>query len=122
MEDSATVEQLIAELKRYVDLRMQHLKIIGTEKLSYILAALIFIVLAAIFGIMAICYFSLSLVYLLRIYVGIIGAYAIMGAVALVVVLLLYMLRKQWLLNPIVRLLARNMIDNEQNQDNIEEL
>lgn len=117
MEDPAKVEGLIVELKRYVDLRLQHIKILTTQKLSYIIGAAIFLVIAAIFGIMAICYFSLSLVYLLRIYVGTVGAYAIMGAVALIIILLVYLLRKQWLLNPIVRILARNILDDDPEQE-----
>lgn len=117
MEELSSVETLIIELKRYIDLRIRHIKILGTEKLSYIIAAVIFITISAIFGIIAICYFSLSLVHLLRIYVGTIGAYAIMGAAALIIVVLVYVWRKQWLLNPIARILARCILDdNDQSE------
>ena len=113
MEEQSSTEALITELKHYIDLRLQHLKILGTEKLVYIIAAVAFIAIALIFGIMAICYFSLSLVHLLRIYVGTIGAYSIMGAAALIIVVLTYVWRKQWLLNPITRVLARGILDDD---------
>lgn len=111
MEELSSAEALIVELKRYIDLRLRHIKFLGTEKLSYLIAAVAFMIIATIFGIIAICYFSLSLVHLLRIYVGTAGAYAIMGAVAILIVALLYLKRKQWLLNPITRILARSILD-----------
>lgn len=117
MDEQSSVEKLIIELKRYVDLRILHIKFLGTEKLSYFIATAIFMTIAAIFGIIAICYFSLSLVHLLRIYVGTIGAYAIMGAVALLIIVLIYVWRKQLLLNPITRILTRSMLNDDNQSD-----
>lgn len=111
MNEQSSIDILLAETKRYLDLRMRQLKFLSVEKLSYVLAAVTLIAIVAIFGIVSACYFSLSFVHLLRIYVGTTGAYAIMGAVALLIIVLFYLQRKRWLLNPITRILARAMLD-----------
>ncbi len=113
MEKQYTTQELLAELRHYVDLRLQHLRYFSTEKLSYLLAAAIFIVIALILGTVVVCNFSHSLLLLLQIYVGTTAAYAIVGAVALLIILLIYWQRRRWILNPITRTLARALIDNE---------
>ena len=118
MEKPSTTEILLAELRHYIDLRLQHIKYLGTEKLSYIVAALIFIITMIIFGSIVVCYFSQSLLHLLQIYVGTPAAYAIVGAAALLTIAIIYWQRKRWILNPITLTLYRIFIDNDNKNAN----
>ncbi len=113
MDKQNTTQELLTEARHYIDLRLRHLRYFSTEKLSYLIAAATFIVIALILGIVVICNFSHSLLLLLQNYVGTIVAHVIVGAVALLMIFLIYWQRKRWILNPLTRTLARALIDNE---------
>ncbi len=118
MSQEPSINSTIEILKRYLNLRIEHAKLLGTEKLSIILSASVLLLLAILLGAIAIGYFSLALIHLLEIYVGIIAAYAILGGVMLLLLLLLYLLRRRWILDPITRFLARVLLnDNDDNNE-----
>ena len=114
MEHRVSVENLYNELRRYVELRLQRLKIVAVEKCVYLLAVVAFAMIAALFVVIAICYFSFSFVHLLQIYVGAIAAYALVAIILLCMVLLLYWQRRRWILDPIARMMIRILIDDEE--------
>ena len=114
MEHRVSVEDLFKELRRYLDLRLQRLKIIVVEKSVYLLAIAVFVCIAALFIAIAICYLSYSFVHLLQIYVGAIAAHAIVAVLLLLVVVLLYRQRRCWILDPMARIMTRILIDDEE--------
>ena len=114
MEHRVSVEDLFKELRRYLDLRLQRLKIIVVENSVYLLAIAVFVCIAALFIAIAICYLSYSFVHLLQIYVGAIAAHAIVAILLLLVVVLLYRQRRCWILDPIARIMTRILIDDEE--------
>ena len=119
MTQQSSTDKVIDTLKRYVGLRIEHAKFLGAEKLSIILSASVFLIIAILLGIIALCYFSLAAVHFLEIYVGIIGAFAIAGGVMLLLILLLYRQRSSWILDPIARFLSRVLL-NDNDEDNQE--
>ena len=114
MEHRSSIEELISELRCYVNLRMQRTKFVIVEKCVYLLAILAFVCMAALFIAIAICYLSYSFVHLLQIFVGAIAAYAIVAVTLLLAVLLLYRQRREWILDPIARVMTRILIDDEE--------
>ena len=114
MEHRSSIEELISELRRYVNLRMQRTKFVIVEKCVYLLAILAFVCMTALFIAIAICYLSYSFVHLLQIYMGAIAAHATIAVVLLLIVMLLYRQRRCWILDPMARLLSRILIDDEE--------
>lgn len=116
MKEDSYTRVLLRELRQYIDFLMQYVKILVIEKLSYILAAVVFILLTLFIAAISACYLSLSLLNLLQIYVGTPAAYAIVGVVMLLCIVLLYVRRKQWLLDPITRRVVKIIIDMPSNE------
>ena len=91
------LESLFKEIRKYIELQGQYVKLI-----------LIIIILSM----MALFYFSFMLVYALAPLVGsLIGGYAIIGGVVLLLAMLIYRMRKQWIFQPMVHFLARLFLD-----------
>ena len=107
------LESLVKEIKKYIGLQGEYLRLDVVEKLTVLLSTLILILVLTILGMMALFYFSFMLVYALVPIVGsIIGSYAIIGGVILLLALLVYRMRKQWIFQPIVNFLARLFLED----------
>ena len=118
MAESSSVDALIETVKRYLHLRIEQVKFLGTEKLSIILAAMVFLMVTILLAVIAVCYFSVALLQLLQSCVGIVWAGVIMGVVRLLLIGLVYMMRRRWILDPIARFLSRVLLDDK--DDNTE--
>lgn len=119
MSQPSSVDTLIETLKRYLGIRMEHAKFLCAEKLSVILSASAFLLIAILLGVIALGYFSLAAVHFLEMYVGLVGAYAIAGGFMIVLILVLCRLRDRWILDPIARFLSRVLL-NDNDEDNQE--
>lgn len=113
MAQSSSVDALIETIKRYLHLRIEQVKFLGTEKLSIILAASVFLMVSILLAVIAVCYFSVALLQLLQSCVGLVWASVIMGLVMLLLMGLIYLMRKRWILDPIARFLSRVLLDDK---------
>ena len=105
------LESLFKEVRKYIELQGQYVKLDLVEKLTILLSTLILILIIIILS-MALFYFSFMLVYALAPLVGsLIGGYAIIGGVVLLLAILIYRMRKQWIFQPMVHFLARLFLD-----------
>ena len=78
------LESLFKEVRKYIELQGQYVKLDLVEKLTILLSTLILILIIIILSMMALFYFSFMLVYALAPLVGsLIGGYAIIGGVVL---------------------------------------
>lgn len=110
------MESLIHEVHHYAQLLLLRGRFLATAHLSYIIAAVVFAIIVVPIIVLAICYFSFSLLHLLLICLSPVMAYAIVGVILLLVVALLYLWRKPMLLNPITRIIARMILDNDNHE------
>ena len=107
------LEALFKEIRKYIELQGQYLKLDLVEKLTILLSTLILILLLVILGMMALFYFSFMLVYAIAPLVGsLIGGYAVIGGIVLILALLIYQKRKQLIFQPMVNFLARLFLDD----------
>ena len=74
-----SLRQVIAEIKQYLSLQCEWVKLDSVEKLTRIVSSLIFLILAIILIAIALLYLSLSVVHLIQIYTGAVAAYSIMA-------------------------------------------
>ena len=102
-----SVHQLIAEIKEYLELQRDLLKVEGVEKLTILISAFLVLMISIILGGGALFYLLFALAYLLEPAIGLIGAFGIIGCVCLLILVVLVLLRKQLIINPIVRFLYK---------------
>ena len=108
-----SLESLVKEIKKYIELQGQYIKLDIVEKLTVLLSTLILILILIVLGMMALFYFSFMLVYALEPVVGsLIGAYAVIGGVILLLGAAVYRMRKQWIFQPIVNFLAKLFLED----------
>lgn len=103
-----TISQLIAEIKRYVELRAECMQIDLVSKMATLLAATLLCGIVAALGMIAILLLSFWAVSLLKDYVG--GptcAYALVAALYLLAAFVVYLKRKTWIEAPVANFLGR---------------
>ncbi len=104
---SVSVHQLIFEIKEYLELQRDLLKVEGVEKLTILISAFLVLMISVILGGGALFYLLFALAYLLEPAIGLIGAFSIIGCICLLMLVIVILLRKQLIINPIVRFLYK---------------
>ena len=98
------LQALLTEVKHYVDLQKDYVKLDITHKLT---------ILISILGMIAIFYLSFTLAYILEPHVGgLTNSYAIITGSILLIGILVYLLRKRLIIQPLTNFLA-NLILND---------
>lgn len=107
------LESLVKEMKKYIELQGEYLKFDLVEKLTILLGTLILILLITVLSMMAVFYFSFMLVYALEPITGsLIGSYAMIGGIILILAFLIYIYRKKLIFQPMVNFLSHLFLDN----------
>ena len=106
-----SASELYAELKRYVGLQREYIRLELTEKLGLLLSALITVLTAVVLGLVALCYLSGMLICLLE---PVVGSYTasfawVAGVYALLLVGVV-VFRRQLIIRPMVKFLCRLLL------------
>lgn len=106
---------LIADLKKYIVLQREYARVEIAEKLSILISILVMCMVFILIGTIALLYFSFAFALFLAKYVGGLGvSLTIMGVVLLLFILMIYLVRKKLIINPMVNFLAKLFLnDNE---------
>lgn len=107
-----SLTQLIERLKEYFELKGEYLKIDALDKIVKLLSALCVTIITLILVVAVLFYFSFAIVYWLEQYVGMAGAFAIMGAAFLLLLILVGYNKKTWIEKPLVRLLTHILLSD----------
>ena len=101
-------QQLYNDLKKYVELQVDYVKVEFVEKMTILISTLLIIILVVIFVIAALFYLFFSLAYALLPLVGSLAiSFGIISGIYLILIGLLMMFRKRLIVNPLVRFLSR---------------
>ncbi|MCP9612134.1 phage holin family protein [Coprobacter tertius] len=101
------LHQLIEEVKTYLFLQRDMLKIEGVEKLTILISSFLLLTLLIVLGTGALFYLLFALAYVLAPYVGGIAmSFTIIGCIFLLILAIVFSFRKSLIINPIVRFLA----------------
>ena len=107
------LQALLTEVKHYVDLQKDYVKLDITHKLTILISTLILILGLMILGMIALFYLSFTLAYILEPHVGgLTNSYAIITGSILLIGILVYLLRKRLIIQPLPNFLA-NLILND---------
>ena len=101
-------QQLYDDVKKYIQLQTEYVKVEFVEKLTVLISALliIFLIIILIMGVLFYLFFSVA--YLIEPIVGsLAGSFSIISAFYLLLTFLFFMFRKRLVINPLVRFLTR---------------
>ena len=108
--------ELFKEVKKYLKLQGEYVKLDLVEKLTILLSTLTLIFVVIILGTMAAFYLSFMLVYVLASATGsLVAGYAIIGGILILLAFIIYRLRQKLIFQPMVNFLARLFLDDSSN-------
>lgn len=108
--------ELFKEVKKYLKLQGEYVKLDLVEKLTILLSTLTLIFVLIILGTMAAFYLSFMLVYVLASATGsLLAGYAIIGGILILLAFIIYRLRQKLIFQPMVNFLARLFLDDSSN-------
>ena len=108
--------ELFKEVKKYLKLQGEYVKLDLVEKLTILLSTLTLLFVLIILGTMAAFYLSFMLVYVLASATGsLVAGYAIIGGILIFLAFIIYRLRQKLIFQPMVNFLARLFLDDSSN-------
>jgi hypothetical protein len=112
-EPSDNFQQLYTDVKKYVELQTEYVKVEFVEKLTILLSTLLIITLLLILIICALFYSFFSLAYTLEPIVGsLASSFAMISGLYVALIFLFYLFRKQLVINPLVKFLTNLFLTN----------
>ncbi len=108
------LQGLVAEIKKYIDLQKDYVKLDITHKLTVLLSTLILILILVVLGMIALFYLSFTLAYVLEPHVGgLTNSYAIITGGILMLGLLVYVCRQRIIIRPLTNFLANLFLNDK---------
>jgi len=108
--DSGALQQIWAQLREYVSLKYGYAKLLLAEKLSVVISTLLIVFLAVCLGSIAIFFLSTAVVEWIAESLSPAAGHAIVGCAYAVILILLFIFRKQLVINPIARFISRQIL------------
>lgn len=109
-------QQLYNDVKKYVELQTEYVKVEFVEKLTILLSTLLILTVIIILVIAALFYLFFSLAYALVPIVGSLAiSFCIISGIYFFLIILLFALRKQFVINPLVRFLSKLFLTKTKN-------
>lgn len=106
-------QQLYSDVKKYVELQTEYVKVEFVEKLTILLSTLLIIIVMLILAICALFYTFFSLAYTLEPLVGsLASSFAIISILYVALIVVFFLFRKQIVINPLVRFLSNLFLTN----------
>ena len=108
------LQTLFTEVKHYVDLQKDYVKLDITHKLTILLSTLILILVLVVLGMIALFYLSFTLSYVLEPLVGgLTTSYAIITGGILLLGALIYGCRQRLIIQPLTNFLANLLLNDK---------
>lgn len=108
------LQALLTEVKHYVDLQKDYVKLDITQKLTILLSTLILLFILVVLGMIALFYLSFTLAYVLEPHVGgLMASYAIITLGILLIGILIYWFRQRLIIQPLTRFIANLFLNDK---------
>lgn len=109
-----SMQDLFFEVRKYLELQKDYIKLDLVEKLTIILSTLILILILIILGMIALFYLSFTFAYIIAPYVGgLTGSYAIITGIIVLIIALIYIFRKNLIIRPMTNFLAKVLLNDK---------
>ena len=107
------LQSLINEVKKYIGLQKEYVKLDIVQKLTILISTLVLISVLLILGGMVLFYLLFTLAYLLETHVGGLEvSYALISGIILLMIAGIYLFRRKMIIEPLTRFIA-NLFLNE---------
>ena len=114
-EPADNLQQLYDDVKKYVQLQTEYVKVEFVEKLTILLSTMLIICIVLILVIAALFYLFFSLAYALQPILGSLAiSFAIISGIYVALIILLLAFRKKLVINPLVRFLSNLFLKNKE--------
>jgi len=118
--NTESIKQIINEVKTYVDLQKEYVRLELTEKLTILLSTLILVLILVVLGMVALFYLSFTLAYVLAPIVGgLMVSFGLITLFLILLILLIYHQRQRLIVEPMVKFLAKLFLKEKDDQGNI---
>lgn len=111
------IEAFIAELREYILVRGDLLRLRVIEKSSRLVSWLLILLIGFVVLMFALAFAAFSIAVLLAKVMPLWGACLVVSGLFLILVVLLLIFRKRWFINPTVRILSDILVTNEEDED-----
>ncbi len=120
MSYSNSIQSLWTEAKNYLELQKEYLKLDSAEKLSRLLSAIVTVAVCLTLGLVALFFFVIALAFWLAKLVGAAWSFTIMGGVMVLFIIIVFVVRKRWIVQPIARFVAGLLVgEDDEMEDEI---
>ena len=107
------LQQLYQQLKRYVNIQRDYVKLQLVEKLTVLISTLLLVLILIVLGIIALFYLSFTFAYILEPLVGsLTGSFAIITCL-IILIILIACFRKRLIIHPLVNFLDNLFLNDE---------
>jgi membrane-bound ClpP family serine protease len=114
-EPADNFQQLYDDVKKYVELQTEYVKVEFVEKLTILLSTVLIIGLVMVLAISALFYLFFSLAYALQPIIGNLAiSFAIISGIYVLLIVLFMAFRKRIIINPLVRFLSNLFLKNKE--------
>lgn len=109
-------QKLFFEVKDYVDIKIDYLKVVSVEKLTKVISLLIILVATIILVTAIFFYLMFALAYALAPILGFIASFAIVAGILLLKLFVLLIFRKSLIINPVLKMMVK-LFDDESTEN-----
>ena len=106
-----TLAQLFEKAKSYAKMQGEYIRLDVTEKSARLLKVAALCLCVILLALPILLFLSLTLAHALVPCIGVVGAYAIVAAVYILLLIIVFANRKRWIERPLVRFLSSLMLD-----------
>lgn len=110
---SQQIQSMLRLGKRYVSLQVDYGKLTLAEKLTILLSGILLVMICLTLCAFAIGFMAFALVDALKASMTAVGAYCIVASIFVVLVLVIYAMRKTLIVNPIARFVSKLFFDKK---------
>jgi len=108
-------QQLLLEVKKYIELQKEYTKLELTEKLTVLLSTLTTVLILIILGMVALFYLLLGFAYILAPLVGGLKiSFIIIAGISVLLIVAVMVFRKKLIISPMVNFLARLFLNDSE--------
>lgn len=108
-------QQLLLEVKKYIELQKEYTKLELTEKLTVLLSTLTTVLILIILGMVALFYLLLGFAYILEPLVGGLKiSFIIIAGICVLLIVAVMVFRKKLIISPMVNFLARLFLNDSE--------
>jgi len=119
MEEGKKGWKLSENVKDYLKMRYDLLRLELLEKLSLIVSLILLIVIGIVFLLSALLYASMALIFSLREVWGFVPGFLLMSGVFLAITAVLFVMKEKWFVNPLIKQLSA-ILFKETNKEEVE--